>query len=175
MKKAFVLLKTELGTGDYSLKEIRKLKIPGVTEIHSITGRHDIIVEVIGDDMDEIKEIVEQIRKVSHLTSTETFMCQEKIPEGPEKPRKEALAYVLITTRPADELKVVETVRKVEGVLEALPTWGNWDIFSQITADDMEAFKGIVKEIVQKAGKGKIQNTLTLIVVEQKDKKKKTS
>ena len=169
----FMLLKTEPGKEDEVLKTIRGLN--GVREAHTITTGHNIIVEMIADDMTTMKEIVRNVRSQPHLTDAETYQCQEEVEEIPEKPIKDILAYVLLETRPVSEIEVANMVREVEGVLEAYPVYGVWDIFSEITAADRDSIREIIRKMVQKAGEGKIQNTLTMIVMDKDDKERKAS
>jgi DNA-binding Lrp family transcriptional regulator len=52
--------------------------MPGVIKVDSIFGRFDIIVEVEADEPHELSRLViDKIKSISSVVSTETFVCHE--------------------------------------------------------------------------------------------------
>ena len=71
--KAFVLLNTELGMES---KIIEALKgVEEITNIYSLYGIYDIIIEMEADTMDRIKEVVfNKVRRLDNVKSTITLL-----------------------------------------------------------------------------------------------------
>jgi DNA-binding Lrp family transcriptional regulator len=51
-------------------------KIGKVKEVHAIFGRYDLIARVEAEDTEEIRKVVEDIRYIPGVTSTETFIVR---------------------------------------------------------------------------------------------------
>ncbi len=71
--KAFVLLNTELGM---ETKITEALKgVEEITNIYSLYGIYDIIIEMEADTMDRIKEVVfNKVRRLDNVKSTITLL-----------------------------------------------------------------------------------------------------
>jgi DNA-binding Lrp family transcriptional regulator len=71
--KAFVLLNSELGMES---KIIEALKgVEQITNIHSLYGIYDIIIEMEAETMDKIKEVVfNKVRRLDNVKSTITLL-----------------------------------------------------------------------------------------------------
>jgi DNA-binding Lrp family transcriptional regulator len=70
---AFVLINTDLGSEREVLKEIKE--IPGVREVYSVYGVHDIIARIETDTMQELKNIISwKIRRRDKVRSTLTMI-----------------------------------------------------------------------------------------------------
>ena len=71
--KAYVLLNTELGMGSKITDALKGVK--EITNIYSLYGIYDIIIEMEADTMDRIKEIVfNKVRLLDHVKSTITLL-----------------------------------------------------------------------------------------------------
>lgn len=80
MIRAFVTAK--VGSSDYlgATKTIKEkiAKIHGVLKVEIIFGRYDIIAEVEAKDLDELSRVViDKIRSIPNILSTETFICYQ--------------------------------------------------------------------------------------------------
>lgn len=75
-------------------------------------------------------------------------------------------AYVLINTEIGSECDVLKELKKVEGVQEAIITYGAYDIVAKVTAKAMEKLKEIVTWQIRRLDK--VRSTLTMIVIEEK-------
>ena len=71
--KAFVLLNTELGQES---KIIEALEGVGeITQIYSLYGIYDLIIEMEADTMDRVKEVVfNKVRRLDNVKSTITLL-----------------------------------------------------------------------------------------------------
>lgn len=73
METVFVLVKTEPGSLDRILKEMKDRK--GVKEAFAVTGAYDILVKVEGDYItDALSVVVKELRKLKGVVSTETLI-----------------------------------------------------------------------------------------------------
>ncbi|MCK4320069.1 Lrp/AsnC ligand binding domain-containing protein [Candidatus Bathyarchaeota archaeon] len=75
-------------------------------------------------------------------------------------------AFVLINTEIGSETEVLNSLRKVKGVVEANAVYGVYDVVAKITADTMDKLKETVTWHVRRLDK--VRSTLTMIVIEEK-------
>ncbi|HET9555207.1 MAG TPA: Lrp/AsnC ligand binding domain-containing protein [Anaeromyxobacteraceae bacterium] len=74
MKAAFILVKCELGMVSEVARAI--IEIDGVSEVHSVTGAHDLLVKVYAEDYDAFGELIPgRIQKVPGIRETETMLA----------------------------------------------------------------------------------------------------
>jgi DNA-binding Lrp family transcriptional regulator len=80
MVRAYVMIK--VGASEHlgiekAIKE-RLMKIPGVIKVDSIFGRFDMIAEVEVKETRELSQlVVDKIKGIPGVVSTETFICHE--------------------------------------------------------------------------------------------------
>ncbi len=74
MKAAFVLVKCELGRlGDVANALV---EIEGVSEVHSITGEHDLLVKLYAPSYEDFGDLVpDQVQKVPGVMETVTLLA----------------------------------------------------------------------------------------------------
>ncbi|MCS7095638.1 MAG: Lrp/AsnC ligand binding domain-containing protein [Candidatus Bathyarchaeota archaeon] len=77
-------------------------------------------------------------------------------------------AFVLINTEIGSETEVVKELRKIEGVEEAYPVYGVYDIVAKVSADTMDKLKEIVTWRIRRLDK--VRSTLTMIIIEEQTK-----
>ncbi|MBT3283414.1 Lrp/AsnC ligand binding domain-containing protein [Candidatus Bathyarchaeota archaeon] len=71
--KAFVLLNTELGMESTIIDALNGVE--EITNIHSLYGIYDLIIEMEADSMDKIKEVVfNKVRRLDNVKSTITLL-----------------------------------------------------------------------------------------------------
>ena len=71
--KAFVLLNTELGMESKITEALKG--VDEITNIYSLYGIYDIILEMEADTMDRIKEVVfNKVRRLDNVKSTITLL-----------------------------------------------------------------------------------------------------
>ena len=71
--KAFVLLNTELGMESKIIESLAD--VDEITNIYSLYGIYDIIIEMEADTMDRIKEVVfNKVRRLDNVKSTITLL-----------------------------------------------------------------------------------------------------
>ena len=74
MKAAFILVKCELGR----LEEVANalMELEGVSEVHSITGAHDLIVKLYAPSYDDFGDLIpDRLQKVQGIRETETMLA----------------------------------------------------------------------------------------------------
>jgi DNA-binding Lrp family transcriptional regulator len=70
---AYILMDTDLKA--LKSKEIESLiKLPQITEIHHIFGRHSIILEIRAKDMNELTGLIKRIHEFPYIRKTETLI-----------------------------------------------------------------------------------------------------
>jgi DNA-binding Lrp family transcriptional regulator len=71
--KAFVLLNTELGMESKIIEALNGVE--EITNIHSLYGIYDLIIEMEAETMDKIKEVVfNKVRRLDNVKSTITLL-----------------------------------------------------------------------------------------------------
>jgi DNA-binding Lrp family transcriptional regulator len=71
--KAYVLINTELGKESDVIEAVKDLE--EITATYALYGIYDVIIEVVADTMDRIKEIVfNDIRRLDNVKSTITLI-----------------------------------------------------------------------------------------------------
>ncbi len=71
--KAFVLLNTELGMESKIIEALNVVE--EITNIHSLYGIYDLIIELEAESMDKIKEVVfNKVRRLDNVKSTITLL-----------------------------------------------------------------------------------------------------
>ena len=75
MKAAFVLVKCELGRVTEVARAI--MEIDGVSEVHSITGDHDLLVKLYADDYEAFGDLIpNQLQRVPGLRAVAAHQKQ---------------------------------------------------------------------------------------------------
>jgi len=69
---AFVLLNSEIGF-ERDVLEVLK-DIPGVREAFMVYGVYDIIIQVEADTIEDLKELIREIRQMEKVRSTLTMI-----------------------------------------------------------------------------------------------------
>jgi Lrp/AsnC family transcriptional regulator for asnA, asnC and gidA len=59
--------------GDLDIAASALAEIPEVDYVVIVTGRFDIIIEVVVEDMDKLLELMNEIRRIESIASTEVF------------------------------------------------------------------------------------------------------
>jgi DNA-binding Lrp family transcriptional regulator len=73
METLFLLVEVEVGKLEDVLRRMKA--IPGVIEVHSVTGPFDLIVKVQAPHINEaLDTVVHKIRRIPGLKSTETLV-----------------------------------------------------------------------------------------------------
>ena len=75
---------------------------------------------------------------------------------------RDTVAYILINIETGKEYEVVDKIKKIEGVTEALITYGMWDIVVRVEVCSLPYLDKIVSTIRQIDG---VRQTTTLISI----------
>jgi len=82
---AYILMDAELKA--LKSKQIEDLiKLPQITEVHHIFGRHSIILEVRAKDMDELSGLIKRIHEFPYIRRTETLIAHTTRKFMPQHP-----------------------------------------------------------------------------------------
>jgi DNA-binding Lrp family transcriptional regulator len=74
MKAAFVLVKCELGRIEQVANALMELE--GVSEVHSITGEHDLLVKLYASTYEDFGDLVpDHVQKVPGIRDTTTLLA----------------------------------------------------------------------------------------------------
>lgn len=74
MKAAFVLVKCELGRIGEVADEL--IEMEGVSEVHSITGEHDLLVKIYAPTYEDFGDLIpDRVQKIPGVRDTETFLA----------------------------------------------------------------------------------------------------
>ena len=76
MPRAFIMIKTKLGSEKQVLDEIRK--IDEITESSLVYGIHDIAAKISAETMDKLNETVTLVRDLDKIQTTLTLILIEK-------------------------------------------------------------------------------------------------
>ncbi len=76
------------------------------------------------------------------------------------------MAYVLINTEPKHMKSVVESLEKLDAVVEIFPVYGVYDVVAKIQAETLEKLKGIVTWNVRSLDN--VRSTITMLILEDK-------
>ncbi len=72
MRKAFVLINTDLGSEDELVSELRKIR--GVVGVYQVYGVYDVVADVEAESEQMLKEVIfSRIRGLKHVRSTLTL------------------------------------------------------------------------------------------------------
>lgn len=76
MTTAYVLINAELGTEESLVANLKKIQ--NVDEVYIVYGIYDIIVKIVSDSLDKVKQtITSQIRRSDQVRSTLTMIVVE--------------------------------------------------------------------------------------------------
>jgi len=74
MKVAFVLVKCDLGRLEQVANAL--MEIEGVSEVHSVTGAHDLLVKLYAPTYDAFGDLIpDHLQKVPGVRDTETLLA----------------------------------------------------------------------------------------------------
>jgi DNA-binding Lrp family transcriptional regulator len=74
MKAAFVLVKCELGQLEKVANAL--MEVEGVSEVHSITGEHDLLVKLYADSYEAFGDLIpDLLQKVPGIRETVTHLA----------------------------------------------------------------------------------------------------
>jgi DNA-binding Lrp family transcriptional regulator len=74
MKAAFVLVKCELGRLEAVANAI--MEIEGVSEVHSVTGEHDLLVKLYAPSYEEFGDLIpDRLQNVEGVKETVTMLA----------------------------------------------------------------------------------------------------
>jgi|ECHvirMinimDraft_2_1075157.scaffolds.fasta_scaffold00306_8 transcriptional regulator, AsnC family len=70
--KAYVLLITSIGKEMDVVNEMKKLN--GIKDATAVYGEYDVVLEVEGENLDELNKVIGQVRRNPHIIRTVTLI-----------------------------------------------------------------------------------------------------
>lgn len=70
--KAYVLLITSIGKEMDVVNEMKKLN--GIKDATAVYGEYDVVLEVQGENLDELNKVIGQVRRNPHIIRTVTLI-----------------------------------------------------------------------------------------------------
>ncbi|MCI4324063.1 MAG: Lrp/AsnC family transcriptional regulator [Thermoplasmata archaeon] len=72
---AFTIVNLVSGSIDQKAVGEAMARIPGVVEVHDVTGRPDFVIKIRGRSLEGIGEWISRVREIPGVASTETLAC----------------------------------------------------------------------------------------------------
>ncbi len=104
-------------------------KINNVESVIPVTGRFDLVIKLGTNHPNKAFNIVEKIRKVKGITSTQTGISLQKISNAKKDESEDPIAFALVKVRGAFK-NVLEKIKTFPNFVEAHVIPGEFDIFA---------------------------------------------
>ena len=122
-----------------------------ITWFAPVTGRFDLVVQLKTTDPHQIYEVVNKIRRIHGIVSTQTYMPFEGFTNGKKVENNEPLGLVLLSV--SEQLpKVLEAMKQIPQVAEALVVPGEFDILATLKGRDYKEIISQVQKIADVKG-----------------------
>ncbi|MHC1627521.1 MAG: Lrp/AsnC family transcriptional regulator [Candidatus Nezhaarchaeales archaeon] len=89
--KAYIMVRVLPSDEARRKVESKVKKLRQITQAHYIYGHHDMLIEVLVKDRDELSKVVDSIHKIDGVVETETFIVREVVKYKPSDPIIKAL------------------------------------------------------------------------------------
>jgi len=84
--KAFILVTAEPSKEAREEAERALVRFPQISGIYRLFGRFDLLLEVLVQDIEELRELISQIHKLKMVKKTETLIVYQVVKEEPTDP-----------------------------------------------------------------------------------------
>ena len=108
---------------------IQLRKINNVESVTPVTGRFDLVIKLRTNEPNKTFNIVEKVRKVKGITSTQTGISLQKISNAKKDESEDPIAFALVKVRGAFK-NVLQKVKSFPNFVEAHVIPGEFDIFA---------------------------------------------
>jgi DNA-binding Lrp family transcriptional regulator len=126
-------------------------KLKGVDYVNwfgSTSGRFDVVASFKGNDMQKIYSAIKKIKSIKGIGSTSCLVPFEGQVD-PKKNGEGPMAQVFLRVdRPVQD--VIQSLKKISGVTEALAVSGQWDILVTLHG---QSYEEILRKTVQEISK----------------------
>lgn len=162
--RAFTFMLVRTGRVAEALKEIQFIR--EVKYAHICTGGYDIVADLCAESVSKLEEaILEKIRQRSQSieNSVTLFAFEHAQASEPNPEDLPILAYVLISCPTASPISIAKEVGKIDGVVEAVPVLGPFDVIAITAVKEFSEFHDvIVKGIHEIPGVGRTETFPTI-------------
>ena len=104
-------------------------KINNVESVIPVTGRFDLVIKLRTNEPNKTFNIVEKIRKVKGIASTQTGISLQKISNAKKDESEDPIAFALVKVRGAFK-NVLQKIKTFPNFVEAHVIPGEFDIFA---------------------------------------------
>jgi DNA-binding Lrp family transcriptional regulator len=104
-------------------------KISHIESVTPVTGRFDLIIKLRTNEPNKTFNILEKIRKVKGITSTQTGISLQKISNPKKDESEDPIAFALVKVRGAYK-NVLQKIKTFPSFVEAHVIPGEFDLFA---------------------------------------------
>ncbi len=109
------------------ITELRKIN--SVQSITPVTGRFDLVIKLRTNELNKTFNIVEKIRKIKGIASTQTGISLQRISNAKKDEPEDPIAFALVKVRGAFK-NVLQKIKTFPNFVEAHVIPGEFDIFA---------------------------------------------
>ncbi len=104
-------------------------KVNNVESVTPVTGRFDLVIKLRTNEPNKTFNIVEKIRKIKGITSTQTGISLQKISNAKKDESEDPIAFALVKVKGAFK-NVLQRIKTFPNFVEAHVIPGEFDIFA---------------------------------------------
>src|SRR2546430_4006021 len=104
-------------------------KINSVESVTPVTGRFDLVIKLMTNEPQKAFNIVEKIRKIKGITSTQTGISLQKISNAKKDESEDPIAFALVKVKGAFK-NVLQKIKTFPNFVEAHVIPGEFDVFA---------------------------------------------
>ncbi len=123
----------------------------GLTWFAPVTGRYDLVVQLKGAEPTQIYELVNKIRRVNGIVSTQTLIPFEGFTNGKKVESKEPFGLVLLGVK-EESAKVLQALKHMHQITEVYVVPGQFDIIATLNDRSYEEIVTQVQKIAEVEG-----------------------
>src|SRR5213593_5194551 len=115
------------GERAHNISQIQR--IPNVESVTPVTGRFDLVIKLRTNEPHKAFNIVEKIRKIKGITSTQTGISLQKISNKKKDESEDPIAFALVKVKGAFK-NVLHKIKSFPNFVEAHIIPGEFDVFA---------------------------------------------
>jgi DNA-binding Lrp family transcriptional regulator len=147
----YVFASVEPQTFDDATEHLKT--VSGVTWFTPVTGRFDLAVQLKATEPHQTYELINKIREMQGVVSTQTYMPFEGFTNGKKVENSEPFGLVLLGVREQEHLpKVLEALKRIPQIAEAFVVPGEFDVIATLKGSDYEDIISQVQKIAEVKG-----------------------
>ena len=111
----------------HAITQLRKIN--NVESVIPVTGRFDLVIKLRTNEPNKTFNIVEKIRKIKGIASTQTGISLQKISNAKKDESEDPIAFALVKVRGAFK-NVLQKIKTFPNFVEAHVIPGEFDVFA---------------------------------------------